>query len=117
MGLKERGETLEGMKAITVRRVAKRRWQLERVFWNSKQLLGLKTIHQEKREAVLVRIYLVFVLAQAVKDCTREQKITPEKLHKILRRDYRVLLEEIEIHSGSVPVKFRNSQEDVQLMA
>ena len=35
----------------------------------------------------------------------------------ILRRDYRVLLEEIEIHSGSVPGKFGNPQEDAQLVA
>lgn len=90
------------MKTITVRRVAKRRWQLERIFWNSKQLLELKTIHQEIKEHVQVRIYLVFVLAQAVKDCTRENKITPEQLHKILRRDHPALLTEISIHGGSV---------------
>jgi len=80
------------MKAITIRRIAKRRWQLERIFWNMKQLLGFNLIHQQTQERVFVRIYIVFLLTQATTDCAKGLKITVNKLHLVLRRDTNALI-------------------------
>ena len=90
------------MKAITLRRVVKRRWQLEQVFWNLKQLLGIPTIHNQKRNRVLVRIYLTFLLSQAVKDCVRGLNVTVRQFHRTLRRNPWPLVNEISSWSASV---------------
>lgn len=97
------------MKAITVRRVAKRRWQIERIFWNLKQLLGFMTIHQQTRERVLVRVYLAFMTAQAAKDAAKGLKITVDHLHRVIRRDTQSLISEICIASSSVPLSTRGT--------
>jgi hypothetical protein len=83
------------MHTVTARRIARRRWQLERVFWNLKQLLGYTAIHQQSRQRVLVRVYLAFFLAQAASDSARELKTTVNKLHKILRRTPDVVIQEV----------------------
>lgn len=90
------------IKSITIRRVARRRWQLEQVFWNLKQLLGLPGIHNQRRNRVLVRIYLCFILAQAIKDCSGKLNITMRKLHKILERNPQMLIKKINCWCASV---------------
>lgn len=92
----------DSMKSITVRRVARRRWQLEQIFWNLKQLLGLNSIHNHNKNRVLVRIYLCFTLAQAIKDCAGKLNITMRKLHKILERNPQGIITKIEEWSASV---------------
>ena len=92
----------DNMKSITVRRVARRRWQLEQVFWNLKQLLGLTGVHNHNKNRVLVRIYLCFILAQAIKDCSGNLNITMRKLHKIIERNPRVIIEQINCWCASV---------------
>ena len=92
----------EKMKSLTLRRVARRRWQLEQVFWNLKQLLGLPTIHHQNKSRVLVRIYLCFVFAQAIKDCSGNLNIKMRKLHKILERNPQELIEQINCWCASV---------------
>lgn len=92
----------KNMKSITIRRVAKRRWQLEQVFWNLKQLLGITRIHNQNKNRALVRIYLCFVMAQAIKDCSQKLKVTMRKLHKILERNPKLLIEQINYWCTSV---------------
>lgn len=90
------------LKSLTIRRVARRRWQLEQIFWNLKQLLGLPGIHNQRKNRVLVRIYLCFIFAQAIKDCSGNLNITMRKLHKILERNPQVLIEKINCRCASV---------------
>lgn len=92
----------ESMKSLTVRRVSRRRWQLEQVFWNLKQLLGLPSIHNHNKNRVLVRIYLCFILAQAIKDCSGKLNITMRSLHKILERNPHIIIEQINCWCASV---------------
>ena len=102
-GIEKRFFTMDRtMKAITVRRVAKRRWWIERVFWDQKQLLGLPTIHQQTKRRVLTRVHLTFLLSQASIDAAKELGITTNRLHKILRRTPQLLIELIRTDSASV---------------
>ncbi|MBA4424029.1 MAG: hypothetical protein C0390_13190 [Syntrophus sp. (in: bacteria)] len=91
------------MMSITMRRAAKRRWQIERTFWDLKQLLGLKMIHQQIRSRVLIRIYLAFMHWQAIKDCATEFGITVDAYAKVLRHDPQAVLAEIRLSSEFVP--------------
>lgn len=92
----------DSMKSITVRRVARRRGQLELVFWNLKQLLGLPRIHNQSRNRVMVRVYLWFIPVQAIKNCSWRLNLTMRRFHTILERNPFCVLEQINCWCASV---------------
>lgn len=89
-----------GMKAVTVHRDSRRRWKLERVFWDWKQRVGMGDVHQHSPEVCMARWYQQIILVQALRDAARECGVPLPEFVRVLRRDPNVLV--TRILSGNV---------------
>lgn len=76
------------MKAITVHRVAVRRWRVERVFWSLKFELGWKQIRDHSEQKAMARIFPGIVVYQALIDIAKGSG-TFSRFTRSLRFDFR----------------------------
>ena len=88
------------MKAVTVHRDSRRRWKLERVFWDWKQRVGMGDVHQHTAEVCMARWYQQIILVQAFRNAAKECRVSLPKFIWVLRREPNVILDRI--LSGSV---------------
>lgn len=83
------------MKTITLRNILRYRWQLERIFWILKQDIGIGDIHHHKANRTETRIYLHFILAQAVRDVAGNFDCSPKDIIREIRRSPEKLLHQL----------------------
>ncbi|MFZ2959115.1 MAG: transposase [Candidatus Ozemobacteraceae bacterium] len=88
------------MKAVTVHRDSRRRWKLERVFWDWKQRVGMGDVHQHTPEVCMTRWYQQIILVQALRVAAKESHVPLPKFIWVLRWQPNVIVDEI--LSGSV---------------
>lgn len=97
------------MKAITLRNIIRYRWQIERVFWVLRQDLGIGDIHHHRPERVAARHYLLFILAQAIRDCANAFNCSPKDILRDIRRHAYLLPRRIGIPCAFVPLDLHES--------
>jgi len=83
------------MKAVTIHRDARRRWKLERVFWDWKQRVGMGDVHQHTPEVCMARWYQQIILVQALREAAKECRVPLPKFIWVLRREPNVLVDTI----------------------
>lgn len=75
------------MKAVTIRRNVRRRWKLERVFWDWKQRVGMSDVHQHTAEGCMARWYQQIILVQALREAAKECHVSLQEFILALRRE------------------------------
>lgn len=75
------------VKAITIHRAARRRWKLERIFWDWKQRIGMGDVHHSAPDRFIARWYQQLILLQSIKDASRELKVPLPIFIRTLRKD------------------------------
>lgn len=83
------------MKAQTVVQTARRRWQLERVFWNLQQNLGVGSIRHTDRKKTLSRLWEAFVIHIAFQTVARHHRLSMGELCVLLHRHRKVVISQI----------------------
>ncbi|MEW5995202.1 MAG: hypothetical protein AB1744_12530 [Candidatus Zixiibacteriota bacterium] len=87
------------MKAVTALRVARRRWHLERVFWNLQQNLGIGGVRHTAGPKVLARVYFLMLLHSAIRRVAKRHRLSIGDLCKVLHRHRLAII--AELRSGS----------------
>lgn len=101
------------MKAITIHRDVRRRWKLERIFWDWKQRVGMGDVHQHTAEICMARWYQQIILVQALREAAKKCRVSLPEFIWALRREPNVIVARIlsgnayslDIPLESVPVK------------
>jgi hypothetical protein len=83
------------MKAVTIHRNARRRWKLERVFWDWKQRVGMGDVHQHTPEVCMARWYQQIILVQALREAAKECRVSLPEFIWVLRREPNVMVDRI----------------------
>jgi len=100
------------LKAKTIHRAARRRWKLERVFWDWKQRAGMEDIHFHDMEACLACWYRQLILIQVLKDLGFHNRISVGELCRNLKLNSKEIFDGIlygsafslDENSNSVPI-------------
>jgi len=75
-----------GLKTITLKKIIRYRWQLERIFWILKQDIGIGDIHHHRENRAEARIYLHFILAQVTRDAAAAFGCSPKTIMRNIQR-------------------------------
>ncbi|MBF0543042.1 MAG: transposase [Candidatus Riflebacteria bacterium] len=112
-GVKFLFSTEVSLKAKTIHRAIRRRWKLERVFWDWKQRAGMEDIHFHDKEACLASWYRQLILIQALKDVAFHNRISVGELCRNLKLNSQEIFNEI-LHENAFSLDETSSSGPVQ---
>lgn len=109
--------TETSMKTVTIVRAARRRWHLEKVFWNLQQNLGIGSVRHTDRFKILARIHFLLILHSAVRRTAKRCRETFGEICRNLHRHRMSIIRQLCSDSGLSDPRPRESVPKLGLAA